>query len=57
MITFIASMADQIGWMCKLLTLNMPKLKIIEFINSDSPDEVAHHEPPHVGLHCLHCSL
>ena len=29
----------------------------VEFANSVDPDEVAHHEPPHLDLHCLSCSL
>ena len=33
------------------------KTKIIEFENSVDPDEVAHHEPPHLDLHCLPSSL
>ena len=31
----------------------MLKMKIIEFASSIDPDEVAHHEPPHLELHCL----
>ena len=32
-------------------------MKILEFANSVDPDEVAHNEPPHLGLHCLPSSL
>ena len=32
-------------------------MKIIEFVNSVDPDEVAHNEPPHLHLHCLHSGL
>ena len=42
------------------LTLEEPEIKIVEFANSVDPDEVAHIEPPHLGLHCLpysHSSL
>ena len=28
------------------------KKKIVEFTNCVDPDEVAHDEPPHLGLHC-----
>ena len=31
--------------------------KIAEFANSIDLDEVAHHEPPHLELHCLPSSL
>ena len=39
-----------------VLTLDAPKMKIVEFINSVDPDEVAH-EPPHHNLHCLLTNL
>ena len=29
------------------------KLKLVEFVNSIEPDEMAHNEPPHLDLHCL----
>ena len=32
-------------------------MKIVEFANSVDLDEVAHHEPPHLDLHCLPSSL
>ena len=35
------------------LILNAPKTKIVEFANNVDPDEVAHNEPPYIGLHCL----
>ena len=31
--------------------------EIGEFANSVDLDEVAHDEPPHLDLHCLHSSL
>ena len=31
--------------------------KLAEFANSLDPDEAAHNELPHLGLHCLLCSL
>ena len=34
-----------------------PKTKLAKFANSIDPDEVAHNEPPHLGLHCLPFSL
>ena len=40
-----------------LLTLSLPETKIAEFANSVNLDEVAHHEPPHLDLHCLPSSL
>ena len=40
-----------------MLTLKVQIMKIAEFANSVDPDEVAHHEPPHLGLHCLSSSL
>ena len=27
--------------------------EIVKFFNSVDPDEVAHHEPPHLNLHCF----
>ena len=39
------------------LTLKKPKMRITESLNSTDPDEVAHHEPPHLDLHCLPSSL
>ena len=32
-------------------------MKIVEFANNVDPDEVAHHEPPHLDLQCLPSSL
>ena len=32
-------------------------MKTAEFGNSVDPNEVAHHEPPHLDLHCLPFSL
>ena len=34
---------------CALIRSNT----VIEFENSIDPDEVDHHEPPHLDLHCL----
>ena len=31
----------------------LPEMKIAEIANSVDLDEVAHHEPPHLDLHCL----
>ena len=31
----------------------VPETKIAEFANRVDLDEVAHHEPPHLDLHCL----
>ena len=31
----------------------MPKIKLAEFANSIDSDEVAHHQSPHLDLHCL----
>ena len=39
------------------LTLLLPETKISEFANSVHLDEVAHHEQPHLDLHCLPSSL
>ena len=39
------------------LTLQVPETKIAEFANSIDLDEVAHDEPPHQDLRCLHCNL
>ena len=39
------------------LTLQVPETKIAEFANNVDLDEVAHHEPPHLDLHCLPSSL
>ena len=39
------------------LTLLLPYTKIAKFANSVDLDEVAHHEPPHLDLHCLPSSL
>ena len=33
-----------------LVTLDVTKLKIVEFANSVDPNEVAHNEPPHRDL-------
>ena len=35
----------------------IPETKIAEFANNVDLDEVAHHEPPHLDLHCLPSSL
>ena len=35
----------------------MPEVKINKFASSRDPDEVAHHEPPHLDLYCLLSSL
>ena len=32
--------------------LKTPKTKTVKFENRVDPDEVAHHEPPHLDLHC-----
>ena len=39
------------------LTLSLPETKIADFANSVDLDEVAHHEPPHLDLHCFPSSL
>ena len=39
------------------LTLQLSATKIAEFANSVVLDEVAHHEPPHLDLHCSPTSL
>ena len=39
------------------LTLEAPKLKIVEFDNSADPDEAAHNELPHLDLLCFLPSL
>ena len=36
---------------------NVPETKTAEFANSVDLDEVAHHEPPQLGLHCFPSSL
>ena len=41
----------------KVLTLSVPETKIAEFADSVDLDEMAHHEPPHLDLHCLPSSL
>ena len=33
----------------------MPEIKLVKYVNSVHPDEVAHHEPPHQDLHYLPC--
>ena len=33
------------------------KIKIVEVVDSVEPDEVAHHEPPHLDLHCMSSTL
>ena len=38
-----------------LLFASLPK--IAKVVNSVDPDEVAHHEPPHLELRCLPHSL
>ena len=40
-----------------LLTLKVPGTTIAEFANSVDLDDVAHDEPPHLDLYCLHSSL
>ena len=40
-----------------LNSLSLPGTKIAEFANGVDLDEVAHIEPPHLDLHCLHSSL
>ena len=40
-----------------MLTLKAPKTKIFKNANSADPDEVAHDEPPHLGLGCWPYSL
>ena len=35
------------------LTLKSSEMEIVEFANSVDPDEVAHHELPHLNLLCL----
>ena len=37
----------------KILTLQVPETKLAEFAYSVDLGEVAHHEPPHLDLHCL----
>ena len=34
-------------------TYKAQKMKSVEFANSVDPDEAAHNELPHLGLHCL----
>ena len=41
----------------KSLTLLVSETKITEFANRVDLDEVAHHEPPHLDLHCLSSSF
>ena len=49
-----ASLTDREGThIFHCLTLTVRKMKITEFANRADPDEVAHHEPPHLGLHCV----
>ena len=38
-------------------TLKSPRMEVVEFANSIDPDEVAHNEPPHLGLNCLPSNL
>ena len=45
-----------IDWL-QSLNLLLPEMKIAKFANSIDLDEVAHYEPPHLDLHCLHSSL
>ena len=40
-----------------IITPKLPETKIAEFANSVDLDEVAHHEPPHLDVHCLPSSL
>ena len=40
-----------------VLTPELPEAKIVEFAKSVDLDEVAHHEPPHLDLHCSPSSL
>ena len=44
-------------FICDALTLKVPDTKLAEFADSVDLDEVAHHEPPHIDLHCLLSSL
>ena len=39
------------------LTLSVPETKSAGFANSVVLDEVAHHESPHLDIHCLSFSL
>ena len=39
------------------LTFKALETKIAKCANNVNPDEVAHHEPPHLELHWLHSSL
>ena len=41
----------------ELLTFKVPKKEIIKSANSVGSDEVAHNEPPHLGLDYLPSSL
>ena len=41
----------------RTLPFKRQTMKIVEFANRVDPDEVAHPEPPHMYLHCLHSSL
>ena len=38
-------------------TFKVPVTKLIEFANSVDLDELAHHEPSHLDLHCLPSNL
>ena len=40
-----------------VLTLQVQETKLADIANSVDLDEVAHYEPPHLGLHCLPSSL
>ena len=35
----------------------VPEMKTAKFAKREAHDEVAHHEPPHLDLHCLPSSL
>ena len=38
---------------CEMLPeIQVPKMKIAKFANRVDPDEAAHHELPHLDLHC-----
>ena len=49
--------ASPLSQFSKDLTLKGTKIKIVELANNVDPDEVAHHEPPHLNLHCLTSTL
>ena len=39
------------------LTLQVSKIKLVEFANSLDPDEAAHYELSHLDVHCLLASF